>query len=97
MNVSLGFTLVAIAVIVGALALSRWRRLTGRLALATLALCGIAAGAGALLLQDDVRAVEWLVTLALLGSATPLHGRLVLGASGRREAGQVVADAAPAA
>ncbi len=42
-----------------------------------------AVGAGALLLQDDPEAADWVVTLGVLGAFTPLHVRMLGGRPGR--------------
>jgi hypothetical protein len=61
-----------------------WRRLAPAVALALLAGCGVAVGAGGLLVQDVVTAAEWTLTLVALGVLAPLHARLVFGLPGRR-------------
>lgn len=59
-----------------------WRRLPAPLAYAFLAVAGATIGTGGLLVQDAVPASSWVVTLALLGGLSPLHGRLVFGRPG---------------
>ena len=60
-----------------------WRRLPARAADLTLAALGMMVGTGALLLQQDPRPADWVVTLALLALLTPAHCRFVFGAPGR--------------
>jgi hypothetical protein len=42
----------------------------------------VAIGAGGLLVQGDADAGSWVITLTLLGTLSPLHGRLVFGPPG---------------
>jgi hypothetical protein len=70
-------TLLGLLVVFGA-----WRRLSGPVAAALLAVCGVMLGAGALLVQDAATGIEWAITLLALGSLTPLHARLVFGPAG---------------
>jgi hypothetical protein len=60
-----------------------WRRIPARAADIVLALLGMTVGAGALLLQDDPRVADWMITLGLLAAFTPLHCRFVFGPPGR--------------
>lgn len=60
-----------------------WRRLPARVALGLAGVLGATIGAGVLLLQDDSRAADWVVTLAGLAAFTPMHVRFVLGGPGR--------------
>jgi hypothetical protein len=62
--------------------LGAWRRLPAPLASGLLVLCGVAIGAGGLLVQGDADAGSWVITLTLLGTLSPLHGRLVFGPPG---------------
>jgi len=48
-----------------------------------LALCGLAIGVGALLVQDHVSTTNWVVTLVLATFLVPAHVRVVLGPLGR--------------
>jgi len=66
-----------------------WRRLTPVTALALMAACGMAIGAGGLLVQEDVGPASWAVALVVLGLLTPVHARLVFGPPGR---GDMVAE-----
>ena len=46
--------------------------------------CGLALGAGALLVQDHVSTTNWVLTLALIAFLVPAHVRIVLGPFGPR-------------
>lgn len=59
-----------------------WRRLPPVTALALMAACGMAIGAGGLLVQEDVGPASWAVALIVLGVLTPVHARLVFGEPG---------------
>jgi 4-hydroxybenzoate polyprenyltransferase len=59
-----------------------WRRLPPVTALALMAACGMAIGAGGLLVQEDVGPASWAVALVVLGVLTPVHARLVFGEPG---------------
>jgi hypothetical protein len=67
----------------GLLMLARWRRLPERTAPILASVLGAAVGAGALLLQDDPEAADWVVTLGLLAAFTPLHVRMLVGRPGQ--------------
>lgn len=60
-----------------------WRRLAAAAGFGGLAASGAIVGAGALLVQDEVAAAEWAITLLALAVLTPVHARLVLGRPGR--------------
>ena len=62
-----------------------WRRLSPFPAFVLLAVCGVAIGAGGLLVQDDAPLGSWVITLGLLGALSPFHGRLVFGPPGRAD------------
>jgi hypothetical protein len=47
-----------------------------------LALCGLALGAGALLVQDHVSTTNWVLTCVLVTFLVPAHARIVLGPFG---------------
>ncbi len=70
-------TLLALLVVFGA-----WRRLPAAAALAILAGCGMLVGAGALLVQEEVTAIEWALTLVGFAVFAPVHARLVFGPAG---------------
>jgi 4-hydroxybenzoate polyprenyltransferase len=59
-----------------------WRRLPPVTALALMAACGMAIGAGGLLVQEDVGPASWAIALVVLGMGTPVHARLVFGQPG---------------
>jgi hypothetical protein len=88
-----------IGLITGGVALSLitvfalWRRVAGAVAFGLLAVAGVGVGTGALLVQDQAGAGEWIITLGVLGVLTPVHMRLVFGHPG----GGVVAEPPPAA
>jgi hypothetical protein len=46
--------------------------------------CGLALGAGALLVQDHVSRTNWVLTLALIAFLVPAHVWIVLGPFGPR-------------
>ena len=71
-----------------------WRRLPPVTALALMAACGMAIGAGGLLVQEDVGPASWAIALVVLGVVTPVHARLVFGQPG---CGDVVAEGPAAA
>jgi hypothetical protein len=71
-----------------------WRRLPGVTALALMAVCGVALGAGGLVVQEAVGPASWAVALVVLGVLTPVHARLVFGPPGP---GDVVAEGPVAA
>jgi len=79
----IGVSLVVVAGALGLLLLARWRRLPARTASICAVAVGAAVGAGALLLQDDPGAADWVVTLGLLGSFSPLHARMLVGRADR--------------
>lgn len=80
-----GIALIAGGVLASLLVLfAAWRRLQAPLAFGLLVLCGVAIGAGGLLVQQEVGAASWVITLGLLGMLSPLHGRLVFGPPGSR-------------
>lgn len=83
MRTGIGVSLVVAAGLFGLLVLARWRHLQARPALLLASAVGVAVGAGALLLQDDPGVADWVVTLGLLGSVTPLHARMLAGPAGR--------------
>lgn len=59
-----------------------WRRLPPVAALVLMAACGMAIGAGGLLVQEHVGPASWAVALVVLGVITPVHARLVFGEPG---------------
>jgi len=59
-----------------------WRRLSPPLAYGLLVVCGVAIGAGGLLVQDGASTGSWLIALGTLGTLSPFHGRLVFGRPG---------------
>jgi hypothetical protein len=73
-----------------------WRRVSGPLALGLVGLSGAVAGAGGLLVQDDVGAASWFVTMFAFVVMTPVHARLVFGPPGPSDA-TMVAPAGSAA
>ncbi len=58
-------------------------RLPGRVVFGLLAASGAALGTGGLLVQHDVGAPDWVVTVASLAVLVPFHVRVVLGRLGR--------------
>lgn len=82
MHTTLGVTIIVVAGVAMLVLLARWRRTSGQGPLALLAVLGAAIGAGALLLQDDPGAADWVVTLAALAAGTPAHVRFMLGPPG---------------
>ena len=83
MDVGAGVALIVAASAVGAvIVFGLWRRIPPVLAFVSVAACGMAIGTGGLLVQEDVGAASWVVTLVLLGLIAPVHMRLVLGPPG---------------
>jgi hypothetical protein len=84
MNVAAGVALIAagggLALL---LALAAWPRLGTLPALVGVGAAGLVVGAGALLVQREISAAEWVVGLAAVGGLAPVHARLVLGPPGR--------------
>ena len=83
MRTGIGIGVVVSAGALGLVALARWRRLPGRMALILASVLGAAVGAGALLLQDDPEMADWVVTLGVLAAFTPLHVRMLVGRPGQ--------------
>lgn len=82
MNVGLGVGLICGGGGLGLLvAFGPPRRLRSAVTAVLLGIAGVAVGAGALLVQDEVSAAEWTITLIVLGVLTPVHGWLVFGRS----------------
>ena len=70
-------------------------RVSRTLAVALLAASGIAVGAGALMVQAQASAAEWVFTLVCLGVMVPFQARLVFGRLGKTAgspSGTVVPD-----
>ena len=83
MNVGAGIALIVTASAVGGfIVFALWRRIPPVLAYVSTAACGMAIGTGALLVQEDVGAASWVVTLLVLGIIAPVHMRLVFGPPG---------------
>jgi hypothetical protein len=59
-----------------------WHRVPRLVALGLAGLSGAVAGAGGLLVQEDVGAASWVVTLIAFVVMTPVHARLVFGPPG---------------
>jgi hypothetical protein len=82
-NDGAGVTLIVAGSVLSLLTLFvLWRRLPVPAAFVLLAVSGTAIGAGALLVQEGVGPGDWALTLIVLGTLTPLHGRLVFGRPG---------------
>jgi hypothetical protein len=83
MHVGAGVALIAVgaAVALPTAFLVRTRA-PAALVAAILTLCGLALGAGALLVQDHVSTTNWVLTLLLVGFLVPAHVRIVLGPFG---------------
>jgi len=73
-----------------------WRRLSGLIALGLVGLSGAVAGVGGLLVQDDVGAASWVVTMFAFVVMTPVHARLVFGPPGPSDAAMVAAEGSAA-
>jgi len=73
-----------------------WRRLPGLIALGLVGLSGALAGAGGLLVQDDVGAASWIVTMFAFVVLTPVHARLVFGPPGPSDVAMVAAEGSAA-
>ena len=83
MRTGIGVGVVVSAGALGLVVLARWRRLPERAAPILASVLGAAVGAGALLLQNDPEAIDWMVTLGVLAAFTPLHVRMLVGRSGQ--------------
>ena len=77
MNEHLGFALIVLGALAAIVLAVIWRRLEMRIAIVASALAGAIVGAGALLVQDEGDAAEWIVTLVGFGVLAPLHTHLV--------------------
>ena len=83
MHVGVGVSLIAVGAAVAlATAFFVRTRAPAALVAAILTLCGLALGAGALLVQDHVSTTNWVLTLVLVGFLVPGHVRIVLGPFG---------------
>ncbi len=79
-----GVSLIVAGVAVGLVVVLGLRTRLPRLMVASaLALAGASVGAGGLLVQARVTGLDWILTIAALGLALPLHVRLVFGRFGR--------------
>src|SRR3990170_112325 len=86
MAVGAGIALMATGALCWLLVLvAAWHRLSAPSAFGLLVLCGVAIGAGGLLVQDEAGVASWVITLGLLGLLSPVHGRLVFGPPGPAE------------
>lgn len=95
MSRALGVATIAVASACGlVIVFFLWGRLPPVTALALMAACGMAIGAGGLLVQEDVGPASWAVALVVLGVVAPVHARLVFGEPG---CGDVVAEGPAAA
>ena len=61
------------------------RRLPAAVGFGLAALCCVAVGTGALLVQSGVSAAEWVIVLVATGVLGPAHLRIVLGPFGRTD------------
>ena len=83
MHRAVGIALIVAGSLVGlAFAFVARRRAPAVLVAAVLALCGLALGAGALLVLHHVSVTNWTVTLVLMAILVPAHVRVVLGPFG---------------
>jgi len=73
-----------------------WHRLPGPIAVPLAGLSGALAGVGGLLVQDDVGAVSWVVTMLAFVVLTPVHTRLVFGPPGPPDVAMVAAEGSAA-
>ena len=85
MSLGPGVALILLGALGAALSLiALWGRIDRRLAALLAGACGVAVGAGALLVQEGVSGLEWAATLVAIGVLAPVHATLVLGRPGRR-------------
>ncbi len=78
-----GIALIVVGTVFACLVMFRfWHRVPSPIAVGLLALAGAVVGCGALLVQDDVGAASWVVTLVAFVVLTPVHARLVFGHAG---------------
>ncbi len=97
MHLGAGVALIAVGVAMLCLvAFVLWRRLHASIALVLAALAGALVGVGGLLVQDDVGAASWTVTVLALLVITPVHTRLVFGPPGPSDAAMVAAEGSAA-
>ena len=83
MNPAAGVVLIAGGAAAGLLgAFVLWRRLPPAGAVGFVSGSGLATGAGALLVQRETGAGDWVVTLAVLAVVVPLHCRALFGSPG---------------
>ena len=68
-----------------------WKRIPAWVAYGAVSLLGATLGAGALLLQDDPGAADWLVMLGITLALTPVYCRFLFGEPGRSRQARVVA------
>ena len=73
-----------------------WRRLSALIALGLVGLSGAVIGAGGLLVQDDVGAASWVVTMLAFVVMMPVHARLVFGPPGPSDVAMVAAEGSAA-
>ncbi len=90
MNPAAGVVLIAGGAAAGLLgAFVLWRRLPPVGAIGVVSGSGMAAGAGALLVQGNPGAGDWLITLAVLAVVAALHCRALFGSPGGALSGSV--------
>jgi len=83
MHTGVGIALIVAGSLVGlAFAFAVRRRAPAAVVAAVLALCGLALGAGALLVLHHVSVTNWTVTLVLMAVLVPAHVRVMLGPFG---------------
>ena len=71
-----GVALIAVSSLVAMGLVVWWRRMPLAVALSAMAVAAAGLGAGALLVQEDVSAAEWIVTLAVFATIVPLEAHL---------------------
>jgi hypothetical protein len=82
-DVGAGILLIAAAAAVGLFdVFVLWARLPPVVVLTLLSVCGAVLGAGALLVQGNVGAANWITTLVALALLAPIHCRAVFGPPG---------------
>jgi hypothetical protein len=91
--VAIGVALIAAGSLVAVLAVvGAWRRISTAAGVILVAACGVVVGTGALLVQEEASAGEWVITIIVLGALTPVHALLLFGRPGGRGGDHVVAQ-----
>ena len=77
MSPSFGVAAIVVGSAAGVAVFAAWERLSLPVALVAMAAAASVVGAGTLIVQDRVTALEWVVTLAVVGLIVPLKAWLL--------------------